>query len=224
VNRPAAEHARLGHTGGEPPADSPERDAIRQLAEELRELASALHDRAVPVDVSLAASAALRSINGEVRSAPLRDYTSEQYRSTGFVDFSPVAGLANPVAPPLAMSLEPDGRVVASAVFGVAFEGPPGHVHGGVLAAAFDEVLGLAQVSGGKPGMTGRLTIHYRRPTPLGVEVRFEGWVDSVSGRKISVKAVSKVLVGDAWVVSAESDGLFISLPDGFGHLVGKGQ
>ena len=29
--------------------------------------------------------------------------------------------------------------------FGAAYEGPPGSVHGGIIAAAFDEVLGMTQ-------------------------------------------------------------------------------
>ena len=58
--------------------------------------------------------------------------------------------------------------------FGSAYEGPPGHVHGGFVAAAFDEVLGYVQSLGGRPGMTGTLTVRYRSPTPLYTELRFE--------------------------------------------------
>ena len=37
--------------------------------------------------------------------------------------------------------------------FGSAYEGPPGCVHGGFVAAAFDEVLGFVQSLGGQPGL-----------------------------------------------------------------------
>ncbi len=76
-------------------------------------------------------------------------------------------------------------KVEGRGTFGVAYEGPPGHVHGGFLAAAFDEVLGMAQSLTGNPGMTGTLTIRYRRPTPLLTELVFEAYVDRVEGRKI---------------------------------------
>ena len=47
--------------------------------------------------------------------------------------------------------------------------------HGGYVAAAFDEVLGLAQDLGGQSGMTGTLTIKYRRPTPLHADPHVPG-------------------------------------------------
>ncbi len=65
--------------------------------------------------------------------------------------------------------------VIGHANFGVAYEGPPGYVHGGIIAAAFDEVLGMAQSLTGNPGMTGTLSIRYRRPDPcLLTELVFE--------------------------------------------------
>ena len=66
--------------------------------------------------------------------------------------------------------------------YGTAYEGPPGSVHGGVVAAMFDEVLGMTQSLSGQPGMTGTLRIRYRRPTPLHRELRFEGTLDRVDG------------------------------------------
>ena len=47
---------------------------------------------------------------------------------------------------------------IATVTFGSAYEGPPGCVHGGYVAAAFDEMLGFVQSLGGNPGMTARLT------------------------------------------------------------------
>jgi acyl-coenzyme A thioesterase PaaI-like protein len=105
-----------------------------------------------------------------------------------FFDNSPIIGVANPLAPPIHMTIEdgPDGPVVVGeARYGGAYEGPPGCVHGGYVAAAFDEVLGMTQSITGKPGMTGTLTIRYQRPTPLRADLRFEGRVDRVEGRKI---------------------------------------
>ena len=42
------------------------------------------------------------------------------------------------------------------------------------VAAAFDEVLGFVQSLSGRPGMTGTLTVRYRKPTPLHTELRFD--------------------------------------------------
>lgn len=140
---------------------------------------------------------------------------TEDGRSTSFFELSPIAGHANPLAPPIAFTVL-DDTVVGVASYGPACEGPPGIVHGGLVAAAFDEVLGLAQSLSGQFGMTGTLTIRYRRPTPLGVQVRYVGRVIGVSGRKIRV-------TGEAHVdgaVTAEAEGLFIAIGlEGFASL-----
>jgi len=129
--------------------------------------------------------------------------------TAAFFDQSPLIGLANPLAPPLTVARSGELTATATATFGSAYEGPPGHVHGGWVAAAFDEVLGYVQSLGGNPGMTGRLTVNYRRPTPLHVELRFEARLVREEGRKIFTEA--QVYAGD--VLTAESEGLFLSIP-----------
>jgi len=104
-------------------------------------------------------------------------------------------------------SVEGD-MVCASVVFGHAYEGPPGHVHGGIVAAAFDELLGATQALSGSPGMTGQLSVSYRAPTPLHVPLRFESTLDSVEGRKITTSA--RLYAGET--LCAEARGLFISV------------
>jgi acyl-coenzyme A thioesterase PaaI-like protein len=124
-----------------------------------------------------------------------------------FFDNSPIMGLANPLAPPLHASVE-DGKVVASVVFGAAYEGPPGCVHGGYVAAAFDELLGMTQAMTGKHGMTGTLTIRYRAPTPLHRPLRMVGEIVSEQGRKILT--VGRCYLDDT--VTAEAEGLFVTV------------
>ena len=71
-----------------------------------------------------------------------------------------------------------------------------------------DELLGMAQSLGGKPGMTGTLTIRYRRPHPLHAEITFEAELVRVEGRKIFT-------VGRSFAdgeLRAEAEGLFISV------------
>lgn len=131
-------------------------------------------------------------------------------RPSSFFDWSPVLGLANPLAPPVLTRVEGDA-VVGRVTFGAAYEGPPGCVHGGYLAATFDEVLGMAQSLSGRSGMTGTLEVRYRKPTPLHRDLRFEGRVTDVAGRKISV-------TGGCYLddeLTAEARGLFIAIhPD----------
>jgi acyl-coenzyme A thioesterase PaaI-like protein len=125
-----------------------------------------------------------------------------------FFDQSPLLGLANPLAPPITIGPKGERGAVATVTFGTAYEGPPGCVHGGFVAAAFDEVLGFVQSRSGSPGMTGTLTIRYRRPTPLHTELFFEAEILRIEGRKIFTRG--RLFAGDE--VTAEADGLFISI------------
>ena len=81
-------------------------------------------------------------------------------------------------------------------------------MHGGYVAAAFDEVLGFANALSGNPGMTGTLTVRYRRPTPLHTELRFEAHYDRSEGRKIFTSG--QLFAGET--LCAEAEGLFISV------------
>jgi acyl-coenzyme A thioesterase PaaI-like protein len=118
---------------------------------------------------------------------------------------SPIVGEASPLSPRLDWH-EVDGGVDARGTFGAPYEGPPGFVHGGWIACAFDEMLGIANIQAGNPGMTARLTVHYRKPTPLFRELSFRAWVERVEGRRI----ISKAELYDGDVLTAEADGIFV--------------
>lgn len=133
----------------------------------------------------------------------------------GFTSHSPVTGPLNAVASVVTLSSSAT-EVVAEVTYGDAYEGPPGHLHGGFVAAIFDEVLGFAQALSGAPGMTGKLEITYRSPTPLHTPLRVVGRFDRIDGRKIFT---SGTIHADGRLC-AEATGLFISVrPEKFGLL-----
>jgi acyl-coenzyme A thioesterase PaaI-like protein len=128
----------------------------------------------------------------------------------GFLGHSPVTGPLNALAS--RVHLETSEREVSATVtYGDAYEGPPGCLHGGFIAAIFDEVLGLAQALSGAPGMTGRLEVTYRSPTPLNTELRIIGRLDAVEGRKILTSGE----LYDGERLCAEARGTFISVRPG---------
>lgn len=94
-----------------------------------------------------------------------------------------VIGLRNALAPPLVVHHAADGSVWADVTLGAAYEGPPGHVHGGVCALLLDHVLGATAHKPGRPAVTGTLTLRYEQGTVLG-PVRAEAHVDRVEGAK----------------------------------------
>ncbi len=130
--------------------------------------------------------------------------------AVAMMPYSPYSGLLNPLSPPVTLEVsEVDGRreVTGSARFRHTFNGPPDAVHGGVIAAVLDEVLGMACLANERGGFTGTLTVAYRSPTPLDRPVAIRGWVESVEGRKTFAKGT--FCDGDRLLVEAE--GIFIT-------------
>jgi acyl-coenzyme A thioesterase PaaI-like protein len=199
---------------------------MSERAEEVRNLAAAVRDlidqmvaTAAPMDVFAGVAEDLREVARRfepypreylyhgVRESALADSEAVGSDYEGPFDLSPLMGRANPLAPPLKLHVEHD-RVTGTATFGSAYEGPPGCVHGGFVAAAFDELLGLVQMLGGQPGMTGRLAVDYRSPTPLHTELRLEGRIERVDGRKTI--CTGEIHAGDR--LCAQAEALFVSV------------
>lgn len=126
-----------------------------------------------------------------------------------FRDRSPVTGQANPIAPPVALRADLDAEIVTGEmIFGPAFEGAPGCVHGGFVAAVLDEALGMACIFSGGPAMTGELSTRYRQHIPISTALRVEARLVSVDGRK--VRTSGEVYHAD--LVVAEGSGLYIAV------------
>jgi acyl-coenzyme A thioesterase PaaI-like protein len=117
-----------------------------------------------------------------------------------------VIGLRNPVAPPLKVHQEPDGRVWCEFVLGAPYEGPPGHVHGGVCAMILDHVLGAAASTPERRTYTGTLILRYVRKTELGRPLRAEAYVERVDG----AKTFATGFIADDEGPTVESEGIFI--------------
>jgi acyl-coenzyme A thioesterase PaaI-like protein len=124
-----------------------------------------------------------------------------------YFPYSPIIGRANPIAPPVELHCE-DGVVHGRVRFTAPYCGPPEHVHGGVVAAVFDELLGTVNVANGLGAMTGTLTVRYRRPVPLGPEIRMEGRQAGVDGRKVYAEGT----MWDGETLLAESEGVFVQV------------
>lgn len=185
------------------------RGVVHDLAEELRGVADAIafldpeacdeSDLAPLVDQAASLRSAIAALpdlaaHGSAARAPVPVSLLHER--------SPVSGHVNPVAAPLHFEYL-DDKVIARAVFGRQFEGPAGGVHGGVVAAAFDELLGVAQMLSGYAGYTASLTVDYRSITPLEKEIVHEAAVKDLDGRKLRMHATSTF--EDKLLVEAEA-------------------
>ncbi len=123
------------------------------------------------------------------------------------LDYGPGLGFCNPVAAPI-RTWQTDRGIHGSVSFAARYEGPPGCVNGGYVAAALDEVLGLSAGLSGMQAMTGKLSVTFRKPTPLERELSLYGELSRVEGRKIMTAA--RIQDGDELL--AEAEGLFIAV------------
>lgn len=187
-----------------------------RLAEALRSVLQHAATSTADDAVFTRAAQAVEQATGILESAPHgRSYHGSAEGSVGggghgFLSHSPVTGPLNALAS--RVRLETDEREVrAEVTYGDAYEGPPGCLHGGFIAAIFDEILGLAQALSGSPGMTGRLVVTYRSPTPLNTVLQVVGRLDAIEGRKILTSG--EIRDGDR--LCAEATGTFISVRPG---------
>jgi acyl-coenzyme A thioesterase PaaI-like protein len=187
--------------------------AKRVLADALRELLAQLPSTAAPAEQLEALVPLIRDAAHRFAAAGRAPAASQPASLVAgmenFQDTGPIVGLSNPIAPPLEFTLDPVARVArGTGRFGTAYEGAPGLLHGGMLAAAFDELLGVATVFSGGPGMTRELTVRYLRPTPIGVELSFTARLERAEGRRLFVSA--EVEAGG--VRTAEASGIFTAV------------
>ncbi len=186
-------------------------DSLARLAASIRRLIDATVTVTAPAETLAVAAEAVDRI-----VANLRIHVSDPPppRYPGSFDpndprrvfpYDLVTGFLNPLAVPVETVWE-EPKAIGRVRFGTAYEGPPGCVHGGVVAATFDQVFYVANLMRGTAGPTAKLELHFRRPTPLHTELRFEGWQERVEDRK--VYTAGRLLVGDT--VTVEAAGLFI--------------
>lgn len=193
------------------PELTPMRIEKRRVGAAVRKVIEALASVDASVERMQEAAEALEHVASMFEDQPPADPVgyAEAANAPGFdsfIDRSPVLGQANPIAPPIELRVENE-IVVGEVAFGAAYEGPPGCVHGGWIAAGFDEVLGAAQSFSGSGGMTAYLNVDFRKPTPLHETLRFEGELERTEGRKIFT--VGRLFAGD--VLTAEATALFIT-------------
>ena len=164
---------------------------LRALADAVRRLVHLTVTSVAPADETAAAARELAAIGdrlaGHVPSPPLpRFVVDEPVERTSMADqmpFDALVGAYNPLAVPIEIEIDPP-RAIGRVMFSTAYEGPPGCVHGGVIAAAFDMVLSAANRVADAAGPTARLHLAYRRPTLLERPVVFEAEVVERTGRR----------------------------------------
>jgi acyl-coenzyme A thioesterase PaaI-like protein len=152
---------------------------------------------------------------GNPRSRPIHDMKRRLFDAPpadgDSMDHFPdcvVSGTANPMGVAITVRRSGDAAV-AEVTLGAAFEGAPGRAHGGIVAAIFDDAMGFVLSMERTPAFTGRLTVSYAAPTPIGVPLEFRCRLRERAGRKLWIDGVAT----SAGASVATAEGLFISIP-----------
>jgi len=89
------------------------------------------------------------------------------------------------------------------------FEGPPGLLHGGIIATLLDEAMSKAVRVRGLTAMTRQMDVEYLRPVPSATAIRIVGKLVRSEGRKHWTEAQ---LFDDKLKILATAKGLFIEV------------
>lgn len=140
---------------------------------------------------------------GRTNWGKLGDYGNALMMHT---EVTPIIGPANMIGPQLSIWFE-EQIAYAAVTFDWLYEGNSNMVHGGWIAAVFDELMGTAQILTGKTGFTVELTTHFIKHTPLNQELLMKAFVEKVEGRKAYIRA--DMYAGD--VLTSSCSGIFVS-------------
>lgn len=188
------------------------REAVAELGDALRVLASNAIGTEVPVDVldRVARDArALATVLAQQQRRPEEPASVDDLRR-GQRPYNPVVGAGNPVAPPMRIEIV-DGAAIGRCTLDWRYEGPLGYAHGGISALLLDQIMGYAAAAAGHPGVTGRLTVRYRATVPLGEPLRLEARFVDVLGVRSAIRSSIR-LAGAPDDVLVEAEGRFLAL------------
>ena len=195
----------------ESPYDPELMAAVAGLGDALRDLVDASVRTAIGIPELSAVQAQVRQVTARLAAAQLPPHQLPAlddpiaFRRV----YNLVSGVGSALAPPLEIRAEDDG-VVAETTLGLAYEGPPGFLHGGMSGMLMDQLLGAAAISAGLWGMTVHLELDYRGPVPLGTPLVLRGRVTEDAGRKtVATGTIARADAPDRVLV--EGRGVFVA-------------
>ena len=124
-----------------------------------------------------------------------------------------VCGLQNPIGLKLRFYETGPGEVTAEYTVGDEYQGYPGIVHGGVVAALLDEVCGRVHMNGNPQRFyyTARLTMRYRKNVPVGEPLKIVG--RTTKGKRRTPTSTGSIY-GASGELLAEAEAILVEVPD----------
>jgi uncharacterized protein (TIGR00369 family) len=121
-----------------------------------------------------------------------------------------VCGRQNPIGLKAFFYRDEEGRVVAHFTGQEEHQGYPGVMHGGIVAALLDEVIGRVAIAQDLWAVTAKLEVRFRQPVPLGQPLTLVGELTRLRSRTLEARGEIRLEDG---TVAAEAEGVYIRLP-----------
>jgi uncharacterized protein (TIGR00369 family) len=122
-----------------------------------------------------------------------------------------VCGMENPIGLKAFFYEDDDGRVIVKYTPREEHQGYPGFVHGGIISALMDEVIGRVVTSLDIWAVTAKLELKFRKPVPWGEELTIIGEMIRLRSRSFEAKGELRLADG---TVAVEGYGIYVRLPD----------
>jgi acyl-coenzyme A thioesterase PaaI-like protein len=176
--------------------------AVRALADAAAETGVADEEVAAVADDARALAARLQSERHRGPYSGLHGPTIDHSTPVGSLPLSPAFGDCNPSAPDVRLWFD-DGRVRGTARLTRRHVGPPGVAHGGVGALIADQLVAVTPMTLGLVCVTESLTVRYRRPIPLDVDLALGAECERVSDDR--ARAWCTIATADATCLEGEA-------------------
>lgn len=176
-----------------------------ELAQKVNRLGEALHTRRVDPTLAAQISASLTELTDQIEPVAQISKIENLGRRNRIQTFIETGSWPGPPADGSQLEFDPasvvggelnpftigaryyrDGdEAVGRVNVGRCFEGPPERVHGGVICAIFDEVMGCVFRATGTPSaFTGELAVRFTAPCPVDEDLEFRARIVETSGRR----------------------------------------
>ncbi len=177
-----------------------------QFIEQVRGLMDRVRLASPSDDLAMEAIGMLKQLNDKLDDAMVDEWSTPTWTRFDL----PARG--NITLPPYTIDHIDKQGLQARLTFRTFHLGGNNAAHGGQIAVAFDDLLGMAAaVHAGAVTRTASLTTDYRSITPLNTDLTAHAWVEQQEGRKLHLRAT----LHDGERLCAEARALFIVLKVG---------
>jgi acyl-coenzyme A thioesterase PaaI-like protein len=87
----------------------------------------------------------------------------------------------------------------------------PGIMHGGLITAMLDELIGRTAIASDLWCMTGELTVRFKKPVPIGAVLKLKGEITKKTGRILEGRGEIRLPDG---TLAVQATGTYIKIPD----------